>query len=594
MINNKGFIGVFGDLDKITSHSSGIVSDFTKCDNLLYSPDIPSDNISVNDDLVIIFLGRLDNTLDLSGKLNLPQDSKDIDFVSQAFLLYGEKCPENLIGDFSFIVFDRKNKKLLLAKDQIGIKPLFYLQKDGCLFFASSIGDLVSLLKEKEQLNKEYIAKELLSYQQQVEDTFYENILRLKPAHILVFFDDKIQLKRYWDLSPIDLSHLKSDKEVYDLLSKTLEESILCRIRKANNVGCQLSGGIDSSAIAVLLSRFMNKKNLHTYSFVLNDKTSAYTESGIDEKGTQKIIIDYAGLISENHHQVEEFHFKNVFEEFESTQGLYAGAANSNGIWQESMFKQAAKKDHIDVMFSGFPGDEGISNSGGLYYYDFIGNLDMKSLAGSFSAAPLRTIKKIILYFRAYLRGSYVKGFSTVLKTRSLLNPKSQYNSAFQHSSFSFSPSFKKYLKKLMLRSHTCLRTESEGLYAGKYGIETVYPLADIRLLQLVYSLPTRFFEPKAYNRALFRDLCKGILPDEVRLQPKFSGAKTLAFADYWWLSKYEELKDYVIEDRLGMFIDVDSFKKKVTEGEFMMKKGVVKLKELDYLINRNWPEDKK
>ena len=90
---------------------------------------------------------------------------------------------------------------------------------------------------------------------------------------------------------------------------------------------------------------------------------------------------------------------------------------------------------------------------------------------------------------------------------------------------------------------------------------------------------------------AEFHDLCKDILPDEVRLQPKFSGAKTLAFADYWWLSKYESLKDYKTEDRLGLFIDQNQYKTKVTEGEFMMKRGIVKLKELDYLINRNWPE---
>ena len=142
-----------------------------------------------------------------------------------------------------------------------------------------------------------------------------------------------------------------------------------------------------------------------------------------------------------------------------------------------------------------------------------------------------------------------------------------------------------------MLRPHGCLRTESEGLYAGKYGIETVYPLADIRLLQLVYSLPARFFKPEPYTRAVFRNLCKGILPDEVRLQPKFSGATTLAFAHYWKHMRFEELLNYKIEDRLGMFKDVDEIKKGSTEGEFMTKNRLIALKELDYFINRNWPE---
>ncbi len=591
-MSSKGFKGVFENPDQIREYSQSVVYEFSKYNNFYYFSENQEDGIKTNNDLVLMFLGRIDNIRYLSGKLNMPGDSTDIDLVFRAYELFGENCPEHLIGDFSFAIFDKKRQKLLLAKDQVGVKPLFYLLKENCLFFATTIADLISLLKKKEPLNQKYIAKELLSYQQEVEDTFYESVKRLKPAHTLVF-DSKheLQISRYWDLAPIDLSHLKTDQEIYTLLLKTLEEAITCRIRKSHRVGCQLSGGMDSSAIAVLLSRLMDKKHLHTYSFVLNEETKAYMESGIDEKATQQIIIDYAGLIPENHHPVEKFHYKTVLEEFESTQSLYAGAANSNCIWQESMFKKAAEENQVNVMFSGFPGDEGISNSGSLYFFDYLGNFNLKGLAGLFFSQPLRTIKKIIFYLLSFVRGTYKKSFSKILRSRSLLHPKSSYHKKLIHNSFKFYPTFKKFLKTQMLRSHTCPRTESEGLYAGKYGIETVYPLADIRLLQLVYSLPARFFKPEKYNRAVFRNLCKGILPDEVRLQPKFSGAKTLAFADYWWLSKHKSLKDYEIEDRLGMFIDLDQYRSKVIEGEFMMKRGLVHLKELDYLINRNWPE---
>ena len=69
-----------------------------------------------------------------------------------------------------------------------------------------------------------------------------------------------------------------------------------------------------------------------------------------------------------------------------------------------------------------------------------------------------------------------------------------------------------------------------------------MYPLADIRLLEIMYSLPADLFKPKPYSRALFRNLAIGILPEKVRLQPKRSGAKTLAFADYWIHTKSAEL----------------------------------------------------
>ena len=135
------------------------------------------------------------------------------------------------------------------------------------------------------------------------------------------------------------------------------------------------------------------------------------------------------------------------------------------------------------------------------------------------------------------------------------------------------------------------MRTESEGAYANQYDIDTVYPLADIRLLAIVYSLPTELFKPKPYSRALFRNLAIGILPDKVRLQPKFSGAKTLAFADYWIYTKAKELKDYTLKNHKGLLISEEEYLKKEHESELMKIKRLNYLKEIDYLIDINMPK---
>jgi asparagine synthetase B (glutamine-hydrolysing) len=375
------------------------------------------------------------------------------------------------------------------------------------------------------------------------------------------------------------------------MLRKQLNESILCRIRNKKTIGCQLSGGMDSSAIAVLLSRLTDINSIHTYSFVLNDKTRAYSESGIDEKETQQLILDYAGLDQSNHHEIEEFHYCSVFEQMQTQIRVMGGYANSDCVWQDTLFKKAAEAG-VEVSFSGFPGDEGISNPGGMYYFDYIYHFNIVGILTHLRYFRLGGVKQMLNYFRLAFSGTYFPGYEAIKKTRDRLNPNSLYAKTLKDDSFRFSPSYKRWMRGQMCRPHTCLRTESEGAYANQYGIETVYPLADIRLLRMVYSLPVRLFRPKPYSRALFRNLCIGILPDKVRLQPKFSGAMTLAFAEYWKKTQAEELKDYKLKNHTGLMIESNEFDKFDEEANSIMKL-TTKFKIMDYIIDQYWPVSK-
>ena len=260
---------------------------------------------------------RLDNITELQSLLNLKSNAIESEVILTAFKKWGEACVKHLIGDFSFAIWDSKKKTLFLAKDQMGIRPLFYMEQNGLFYFGTSIPEIKIALVEKPQLNEIYIAKELRNFPQDVADTFFKEIKRLKPAHCIMLHRDGIPLEeRYWELSTINLSHCKNEEDYLELLRTALQEAVLCRIRDKKNIGCQLSGGMDSSAIAVLLSRLMDKKNLHTYSFVLDELTKTFSDNGIDEKETQEEIIIYANLIRENHHHITTFHYKNVFEEF--------------------------------------------------------------------------------------------------------------------------------------------------------------------------------------------------------------------------------------------------------------------------------------
>lgn len=559
------------------------------CNKLLHNTpeSINTPLICQNERYVLAATCRLDNREELANKLSLNEPSKasDHEYLLAAYSQFQETCVEHLLGDFSFVIWDKQEEKLFMVKDHLGIKPLFYYKDDTILLFSTSITGIKAVDFITFELDKLYIARELKTFEPTFEDTFFEKIKRLKPAHYVNFhtLTGTPNETRYWELSPIDISEFKNEDALYDELRKRFTEAVVCRTRTHKNIGCQLSGGLDSSAIAVLLSRNIDKKRLHTYSFVLSEKTRPFSANGIDEQKTQNIIIDYAALKKQNHHPIEEFHFKDVFEEMELSNQLMGGYSSSDCIWQASLFREA-QNHNIGFIMSGFTGDECVSNSGYLYYYDYFNKLS--DIISFLKDQPFIAVKKIPAYYLAKLTGTFSRNYRQLQAKRNLLNPSSTYHKQLKKDkeAFKFHSTFKEYLKHLICRPFTNQRAESESAYALPYSMETVYPLADIRLISLIYSLPTYMFKPKPYTRNVFRNLCISILPDSVRLQEKANGAMTLAFAEYWQSSKLEEFKNYSIKNNLDM---IDTHKVTTFESERRIH-ILNSMYNIDYLINRN------
>jgi asparagine synthetase B (glutamine-hydrolysing) len=434
-------------------------------------------------------------------------------------------------------------------------------------------------------INEKYIAKELKNYPVEVGETFFNEIHRLKPAHYFSASAKDLSFteKRYWHFIEMDTRPFKTPQAVYDELRRLFYQAVECRLKGVSIAATQLSGGMDSSAITVIASRLMPKENLHTFSFVLNEKTRAFSERGVDEQATQNSILEYAQLHQENHHLSDGFYYKDTFECYDQSNQIMGGVANSDAVWQDSMFKQAAEQG-VELMFSGFPGDEGISNPGGRYFFEYFHQMDFAWMFKQLISQPYIFAKQVYRYLSARFSKVTLKGYDKVQKNRNLLNPDSPFHSELKDSSFGFNSSFRQELINKTFRAHSCLRTESEGLYASQYGIVTAYPMADLRFVQFALSLPMEYFNPKEFSRPLFRKICEGILPDDVRLQKKQNGAMTLAFAEFW---KKEQLKDFAtwsIRNSLGLF----DMNKVFTADDFDLLNRKVERNKIDYLVEKN------
>ncbi len=559
------------------------------CNKFLFNTpeSVNTTSICQNERYVLAATCRIDNRDEIAAKISLenPHGKSDHEYILAAYTFYQEKCVEHLLGDFSFVVWDKQEQTLFMAKDHLGIKPLFHYCDENYLLFSTSIHTIKSVEGTNLELDKLYIARELKNFSPTFEDTFFEHIKRLKPAHFIKFNPQNkiIHEQKYWELTPMDISAFKTEEEIYNELRRLFTEAVVCRTRTTKNIGCQLSGGLDSSAIAVLLSRNIDKNRLHTYSFVLSDKTRPYSEKGIDEQETQNIIIDYADLKRENHHKIEEFHYKDVSEEMELRNLIMGGCSSTDCIWQDTMYRKAGE-NCVGYILSGFVGDECVSNNGTLYFYDYLGNQNWKKVFMLIKTLRLKGVKKVLSYYLSKYYGTYKWNYKNLQKRRDIFNPKYNLLLKEKKESFKFYSTFKEYLKNQIYHPHICHRSESEGLYALQYGIETVYPLADIRLIKMVNSLPTHFFVAQPNTRMLFRNICKNILPDKVRMQPKRNGALTLAFAEYWKIINLNYFSKRNIKNSLNI-INVD---KQLKLDGFDYLRCNLKKYEIDYFIEEN------
>ncbi len=254
--------------------------------------------------LVLTADARIDNRGELISALRL-NDSPvekitDSDLILAAYVEWGNQCPEKLIGDFAFAIWDKRKQVLFCARDHMGVKPFYYYYEPGKFFaFASEIKGLLCLEGVPCEVNEAKVGIylcQLSGFAELKPDTFYQDIFRLPPAHWLSLSERELKFQSYWDLDAeakkIQQS-LKTDAEYIEAFRERFTEAIACRLRSAYPVASTLSGGLDSSSVSCvarnLLSQYTNQKELLT----------VYADCGVpstDEKDYVNTVLAQGGF----------------------------------------------------------------------------------------------------------------------------------------------------------------------------------------------------------------------------------------------------------------------------------------------------------
>lgn len=306
---------------------------------------------------------RIDNRADLIQTLSLqalpPETITDSALILAAYEHWGEECPQHLIGDFAFVIWDAAQHSLFCARDPLGVKPFFYYGSDTVFAFASEIKALFCTPDVPRELNETRVADFLTMMLFDPTMTVYRQILRLPAAHSMTVRNQTIQISCYWSLDPDYELQLESDQAYADRFREIFTEAVRCRLRSAFPVGTMLSGGIDSSAITCtavqLKKQGQDQTKLPTFSAVFNEITASdeqdYINAVIDEGGIDPFYVqgDQIGPWTD---------YQQVLAE--QDEPLFA----CNLHLTRALYKTAQQKS-VRVLLDGFDGDQTVSHGVG-------------------------------------------------------------------------------------------------------------------------------------------------------------------------------------------------------------------------------------
>jgi asparagine synthase (glutamine-hydrolysing) len=224
----------------------------------------------------ISYNGEVYNHRDLRPSLeergHVYQTHCDTETIIHLYEERGPRAVEELRGMFAFAIWDQSRRRLVLARDRLGIKPLYYtLSDDGVICFASEIKALVEARAVRAELNYDALADYAANRSTSGEETLFRGVKRLLPGHTLVWSDGRIEIERYWDLSFAKPTDRLSDDQYVDQFSELFRESVRLRLMADVPLGMFLSGGIDSSAIVSVMSE-MVAEPIKTFSVAFEER----------------------------------------------------------------------------------------------------------------------------------------------------------------------------------------------------------------------------------------------------------------------------------------------------------------------------------
>ncbi|WP_028611922.1 asparagine synthase-related protein [Paenibacillus harenae] len=527
---------------------------FLGCHAQWITPESVKERLPHYDDdreLAITADAIIDNRDELFEKLQVRQserrDMPDGMLILLAYQRWGKDAPVHLIGDFAFLIWDRRNNTLFGARDFSGNRTLYYAQTRELLAFSTTIQPLFALPGLNKHINEQWLS-EFLAIPTTTEcvdlyTTVYKHIGQIPPAHTVSVSDGEMKFTKYCTVDAGDKLKLKSNGEYEEAFRDVFQQAVKSRLRTHRQVGAYLSGGLDSGSVVSFAARALRdqEKPLHTFSYVPVDDFSDWTPRSriANERENIKSTVNHVGNIHDQYFEFPEMNpLSEVNEWLDIMEEPYKFYENS--FWLRGIY-QKAHEQKVGVLLSGSRGNWTVSWGPALDY----------------QASLLRSFKWIRFYkeFQQYSTGlganrSLVirivgkKAFPGLAKLMTstqepdlpdLINPEfakrtNVYERLRDHGyDFWGDPLQNVYevRKKQFENPYYWSLTGKVGCKQSlRHSLWERDPTNDLRVIRFCLSVPEEQFVQNGLDRALIRRSTKNYLPEKIRLNQKVRGVQ--------------------------------------------------------------------
>src|SRR6202049_3823390 len=296
----------------------------------------------------IVYNGEIYNFLELRPELESRghhfRTHCDTEVIIHLYEEMGADCVKKLRGMFALAIYDKTKRKLILARDRLGKKPLHYALHKGNLYFASEIKSILAVAPELAEVNSQGLLEYL--YYGYVPDpiTAFTGIHKLSPGHLLEFQDGKIRVRQYWDLPEYNTHAPSSEEECLEELEQRLFEATKIRLISDVPLGAFLSGGTDSSTIVALMAR-ASSGPVKTFSI-------GFKKDDFNEAHYARMVADKFG--TDHHEMILEPEVVQTVEHL--TSSLEEPFGDSSML--PTYYVSQMARQHVTVALSGDGGDE--------------------------------------------------------------------------------------------------------------------------------------------------------------------------------------------------------------------------------------------
>ena len=351
--------------------------------------------------IAVIFNGEIYNFQDLKKQLSghIFKTNSDTEVLIHGYEERGIDFLKELNGMFAFALWDGKNKKLILARDRFGEKPLYWFAQSGSFVFASELKSLMAHPLFKKEIDFLSLAKYFFFEYIPSPQSIFKNVHKLEPGHFLVFENGQVEIKQYYNLefgvSPLDKLDKFYDRENYLMreLGERLEQSVKSRLISDVPLGIFLSGGIDSSTIAYFAQK-NSSRPIKTFSI-------GFAEKSFDESKWARLVAKRLG--TEHYERIFSLgEIRNLIQlVFNKLDEPLADAS----ILPTYLLSKTAK-EKVTVALGGDGGDEfwlGYPTSTAHYFFPlfkFLPNFVKKDLFGFFASLLPVSFKNFSLDFK--------------------------------------------------------------------------------------------------------------------------------------------------------------------------------------------------